>query len=214
MSALPDATRVLLDRIAELLQYPGIGYEDKIVTALDLGHTNATDVLGDAPAAGDLAEAARSLAGLLTAKGKHGAEEHFTVLFDLSPVCTLNVGHHLFGDAYQRGELLAGLVGEMAQRGISIDEEIPDHLPLLLQLLGRVEDEDDRTVLASAVLLPGLERINDSLAENETPWSDILRVLPDVIQILVPDAVSMIDLLPKDPESKDPIGYQEVLPRA
>ena len=214
MTALPDTTRILLDRIGELLEYPGIGYEDKIVTALDLGHTSATEVLGDAPAGRDLADAAGRLAELLTAKGKHGAEEHFTVLFDLSPVCTLNVGHHLFGDAYQRGELLAGLVGEMVQRGIPIGEEIPDHLPLLLRLLGRVEDEEDRTTLASAVLLPGLERINDSLAENDTPWSEILRVLPDVIQILVPDAVSLIDLLPTDTESKDPIGYQEVLPRA
>ncbi len=214
MTPLPDATRVLLDRVGELLQYPGIGYEDKIVTALDLGHTNATEVLGETPVAGDLADAARRLADLLTAKGKHGAEEHFTVLFDLSPVCTLNVGHHLFGDAYQRGELLAGLVGEMAQRGIPIDEEIPDHLPLLLRLLGRVEEEEDRTTLASAVLLPGLERINESLTENDTPWSDILRALPAVIQILVPDAVSMIDLLPTDKESRDPIGYQEVLPRA
>lgn len=214
MTALPDNARILLDRIGELLQYPGIGYENKIATALDLGHTNATDVLGDSPAAGDLADAARRLADLLTAKGKHGAEEHFTVLFDLSPVCTLNIGHHLFGDAYQRGELLAGLVGEMAKRGIPIGEEIPDHLPLLLQLLGRVEDEDDRTTLASAVLLPGLERINESLGDNETPWSDILRALPDVIQILVPDAVSLIDLLPKDAESRDPIGYHEVVPRA
>ena len=35
--------------------------------------------------------------------------ELYTVTFDLNPVCTLDVGYHVFGESYKRGAFLAGL---------------------------------------------------------------------------------------------------------
>src|SRR5690242_1791168 len=36
-------------------------------------------------------------------------QERYTQTFDLNPVCTLEVGYHLFGESYKRGLFLANL---------------------------------------------------------------------------------------------------------
>jgi nitrate reductase delta subunit len=165
-----------LDTIAFLLEYPGIAFASKIEAArLESGGSEEMDRAFDA------------LARHLESRGKAAAEEHYTQLFDLSPVCTLHIGYHLFGDAYGRGELLAGLVGELKKAGVPLGDEIPDFLPTLLRLVSRIEDDDDRHVFVEQVLLPGLDKMVDSLAESKDPWSAIVRALPELLRQLTPE---------------------------
>ncbi len=113
----------------------------------------------------------------------HGRpEEWYSRLFDLNPDCTLNIGYHLFGEQYERGAFLAGLVGEHRKVGLEIPDDLPDYLPLILRLLARVQVLEDAQTLVSHALLPALSRMQADLAKSDAPWVPILRALPKVLE--------------------------------
>ncbi|MBI4954768.1 MAG: nitrate reductase molybdenum cofactor assembly chaperone [Myxococcales bacterium] len=114
------------------------------------------------------------------------AEERYTWLFDLKPVCTLNVTHHLFGENYDRGAVMAELNGELARHGLAAGGELPDYLPTLLTLLGRLADEVDRGLLVHSLLVPALSAMVAPLESSNAPWADILRALGPVLARNVP----------------------------
>lgn len=73
---------------------------------------------------------------------KSGAEEEqerYVAAFDLDPACSLNIGWHLFGDQYARGEFLAVLREELHRAGIDDAGELPDYLPFVLRLIPRLD---------------------------------------------------------------------------
>ncbi len=133
----------------------------------------------------ELGGALSALLSYLRLAPEHEPEERYTALFDLSPVCTLHVGYHLFGDAYQRGALLAGLAAEMRRAEVPQKEgELPDFLPSLLRLVARTQDAADRARLVDLVLRPGLSRMAAALAESEAPWAVVVRALPAALEPL------------------------------
>ena len=54
-----------------------------------------------------------------------------TRTFDLNPVCTLEVGYHLFCENYKRGEFLANLRATEAPFELGQEFQLPDYLPVL-----------------------------------------------------------------------------------
>ncbi|MBK9064420.1 MAG: hypothetical protein IPL89_14690 [Acidobacteria bacterium] len=129
----------------------------------------------------DMAAALGRLAGWLSQAPAGAAEERYSGLFDLSPVCTLHVGYHLFGEAYQRGALLAGLAAEMRKAGVPQEGDLPDCLPAVLRLLAALPPGEDRETLVDALLLPALTRMTDAVKDVDSPWADILRALPALL---------------------------------
>src|SRR5215469_15396248 len=65
----------------------------------------------------------------------------YTATFDLNPVCSLELGWHLFGENYERGELMVKMRAELRRHSIEESGELPDHLTHALELLGRMEQE-------------------------------------------------------------------------
>ena len=192
---MDDRIRDLLDQIGAVLGYPGEGFHDRVAAALTLAE-HSSELLGDCTAGRDLSAAANSLADYLEAHGADAAAERYTVLFDLSPVCTMSIGYHVFGETYARGELLAGLVGELQQHRVDPGSELPDHLPVLLELLGRMEDAESRQLLLAVLVLRGLDKMLDELNDAVDPWSAILRTLPEVLARLFPAEAGWPDDLP------------------
>ena len=161
--------RSALDLVALSLEYP----DAFVRTVLGRARPDGT-ALGE-----ELGGAVWGLLSYLRLAPEHEPEERYTTLFDLSPVCTLHVGYHLFGDAYQRGALLAGLAAEMRRAEVPQKEgELPDFLPSLLRLVARTGDAEDRARLVDLVLRPGLARMAAALAESEAPWAPVVRALP------------------------------------
>lgn len=114
---------------------------------------------------------------------EHGRpEEWYSRLFDLNPDCTLNIGYHLFGEQYERGAFLAGLVGEHRKVGLAIPDDLPDYLPLILRLLARVDELTDARILVSHALLPALSRMQADLSKSDAPWVPVLKALPGVLE--------------------------------
>jgi len=109
-------------------------------------------------------------------------EELFTRTFDLNPACCLEVGWHLFGEDYRRGEFLVQMRESLAEEGIIENGELPDHLSHGLHLLTRLEPEDAREFTKS-YLLPAIAKILQAFDADETnPYQGIIEVLQMVLK--------------------------------
>jgi nitrate reductase delta subunit len=161
----PD--RETLDLIASCLDYPG-------PETGSLARRAAGRTAGDHVA---LARALWDLAVFVEHAPPGEAEERYTTLFDLNPVCTLHVGYQVFGDSYPRGAFIAGLAAELRKAGLGRGGDLPDYLPTVLRLLGRLSLEDAR-VLSDVILRPALKKMAQALAASTSPWSGILDALP------------------------------------
>ncbi|MCZ7603187.1 MAG: hypothetical protein M5R37_09975 [Melioribacteraceae bacterium] len=86
-------------------------------------------------------------------------EEIYTRSFDVQALTTLDLGYVLFGDDYKRGELLVNLNNEHKKAGNVCGNELSDHLPNVLRLLAKLEDEQLLADLISLILYPALRKI-------------------------------------------------------
>ncbi len=166
------STYTWLDGVAKSLEYPAAETADNCIAAAEtLPETHAF-----------MADALLKLGDWLKQATLGEGEEWYSRLFDLSPVCTLNIGYHLFGEQYERGAFLAGLVGEHRRAGAQVPDDLPDYLPAVLRLLTRIESTEDATLLVSHALLPALDRMVEEMGSSDAPWSRVIRELPAVLE--------------------------------
>lgn len=86
-------------------------------------------------------------------------EEIYTRTFDVQAITTLDVGYVLFGDDYKRGELLVNLSKEHTKVGNNCKTELSDHLPNLLRLFDKINDNDFKDDLIYLIIKPALKKI-------------------------------------------------------
>ena len=104
-------------------------------------------------------------ADLIRLNGIRLLEEVFTQAFDLSTTNCLEVGWHLYGEDYKRGQFLVRMRAALAEKGIAESLELPDHLSHCLQLLSRLDDEDSE-IFVGHFLQPAITRIVKGLPEE------------------------------------------------
>jgi nitrate reductase molybdenum cofactor assembly chaperone NarJ/NarW len=162
----------IYDALAAVLSYPGEDYPARVQEAV---------LAAPAELAPQLQTFAMGLAGQSTLE----LQELYTVTFDLNPVCSLELGWHLFGENYDRGLLLVRLRGLLRQYGIAESVELPDHLSHALLLLGRM-DEDARREFAIAIVLPAIGKMLDAFREKQNPYEKVLTALKTELRSLCP----------------------------
>ena len=86
-------------------------------------------------------------------------EEIYTRSFDVQALTTLDLGYVLFGDDYKRGELLVNLSNEHKKVNNNCGYELADHLPNVLRLLNKVEDNNLRADIISYLIYPAIKKI-------------------------------------------------------
>ena len=158
---------------APLLSYPGPDYQARV-----------RECLAGAPSA-QLEEFARSIGGL----PREALEELYAQTFDWNPDTTLDIGWHLFGENYDRGDFLVKLRGALRTYGLPESGELPDHLSHVLPLLDRMPD-DERASFAARFVLPAIEKLLGGLAKTESTFLPLLLSLRDHIAVLVPEPVT------------------------
>ena len=166
---------LVMDDLAVCMEYPTPDTAKRAISA--------SKRVGDAL---EISQALVDLAEMLDSAEVGEPEARYTMLFDLKAVCTLNLGHHLYGDTYQRGALLSELAGELNRAGVEHEHDLPDFLPTLLRLLGRLDDDEDRRLLFYALIEPSLKAVNIALAESPGPWPQILSLLPALLTRHIP----------------------------
>lgn len=157
-----------MNEIARLFEYP------------DHGYRNAARQAALASASPEIAE----FAGRIALFSTEELQELFIQTFDLNPDCTLDLGWHLFGENYERGEFLVRLRQLMRRHGVEESIELPDHLTLVLKLLDRM-GEQEAGDLAAKCVLPALEKMLGAIQGKGCPFEGLLKGLAKLIEARV-----------------------------
>lgn len=168
----------IYDALAAVLTYPDGNYREAILQA---ARTAPPEI--EQP----LQEFARELEG----KSALELQELFTVTFDLHPVCSLELGWHLFGENYDRGLLLVKMRELLRQYGIAESGELPDHLAHALRLIARM-DAEARHDFAAAIMLPALGKMLDAFRDKPNPYNKVLEATKTQLRSLCPEALIFI----------------------
>lgn len=153
----------VFDALAFLFRYPEGAYELRVGEAFKAMFCGAPD-------AGTLLMRLQEEIAPLT---PDQIEELYTITFDLSPVVSLEIGWHLFGEAYERGRLLATLRAQLVKAGLDEGGELPDHLGNVLRLIPRLPD-DEPAKFSRAYVLPALDKMLKPLENGENPFRHLL----------------------------------------
>lgn len=109
-----------------------------------------------------------------------GLQEEYVATFDFNPAAALYLGHHLFGDHQKKGAYLIRLKREFGRHGFTPSgNELPDHLPLVLEFLAylarNAEDGVRRSFLSECVL-PGVDKLSAAFsARGDSPWKPVVE---------------------------------------
>lgn len=156
--------------LARLLEYPGEDYPKRVARCAQVLAEDGADT------AALLEEFSRRLGDLSTEE----LQELYTRTFDLNPVCSLEVGWHLFGESYERGDFLVKMRQELRRHGLVESAELPDHLTHVLAVLGRMPPADaDRLV---ALLFPALDKMRAGFEESDNPFKNVLESITRVVE--------------------------------
>lgn len=159
------------DALAAALSYPGAGFRDTVRETVDA----TMSLSGDAEAHG------RRFAAAVLGMSIVALQDLYTQTFDLDPRCTLDTGWHVFGDAYNRGAFLACLRDDLRVAGVAETTELPDHLPQVLRLIGRLPRARAEEFGAFATL--AIDGILDALAGRGNAYEHLLRAAAAAIRV-------------------------------
>ena len=112
-------------------------------------------------------------------------QELYVQTFEFNPACTLEIGWHIFGENYERGEFLVRMREQLRRHGITESSELPDHLCHILPLLDRLEPEEAAD-LVGLFVLPALAKIKDAL--NGSAYQDLVVATATRLEADYPDA--------------------------
>lgn len=135
--------------LADLFQYPDGEYPQKIKDIQAFLNSNY-------PEAGEHMD---KFVELLPARDLNKMEELYIRSFDVQSITTLDIGYVLFGDDYKRGELLANLNREHVQANNDCGSELGDHLPNLLRLISKLDDQELIIEMVEELLVPALVKM-------------------------------------------------------
>ena len=103
-------------------------------------------------------------------------EREYVQTFDTRRRCTLNVGYYLYGDTRRRGVALLRLKRMYAAAGLVHDsDELPDHLPLMLEFAAFAASGYGARVLAEHRI--GIELLHLSLEADGRAHAGVLEAV-------------------------------------
>ena len=86
-------------------------------------------------------------------------QELHTRTFEVQAITTLDLGYLLFGDDYKRAELLVNLSREHIATGNDCGYELADHLPNVVRLIEKMQDQEIKQELVAKLICPGLKKM-------------------------------------------------------
>lgn len=162
------AGSTIYSALAPLLTYPDADYSQRIAKGLHCAPPDCRN---------QLQQFADAVRGLTTIE----LQELFTRTFDLNPVCSLEMGWHLFGENYERGVLLVRMREELRRHQLPESSELPDHLTHVLRLLGEMEHEYAADFVGACVL-PALEKMRQAIQGKENPLEHVLGAVNSLLR--------------------------------
>jgi len=157
------------------------------------------------------------LAGIAT-RDPIAASARYVATFDFNRRCALDLTFASHGDRRQRGVALLKLRRLYARLGVeTVGDELPDHLPLLLELADALGEEQGRELLAE--FRPAIEVLRGGLHRDASPYAPLLDALCALLGPLeAHDAESAMRLAADGPPGEEvglePFAPPEAMPAA
>ncbi|MDR3097758.1 MAG: nitrate reductase molybdenum cofactor assembly chaperone [Paraburkholderia sp.] len=154
--------------LSALLDYP----EQPLLDALD-------EIEGVLAESAHGAFAVRELAPLIASLRERPlveSQENYVATFDRNPRHSLHLFEHVHGESRARGQAMVDLLEEY--RGFGLDvatNELPDYVPLFLEVLGLIGEEDASALLGEAIHV--LAALGSQLKRDDSPYAAIFTVL-------------------------------------
>lgn len=159
--------------IAELFTYPKGDYQQVIgQLSRDLKEYGATMVDDFIP-----------VAEHFTVNKTSNLQEYYIKTFDVNAACYLDVGYVLFGEESKRGQFLLNMKSEQLKANNDCGTEFPDHLPNVLTLLPKIEDQSFREELVVTILVPALKHMLDNFRTTDNSYRHLLNILIQVLEV-------------------------------
>ena len=103
-------------------------------------------------------------------------QANYVKTFDMVPEHSLHLTHHLFGDDKNRGPALIDLSEYYKSFGLQHEDgEIPDYLPLMLEFVSQLEENEARIFLADATKV--FKVLAANLEKSASPYAPLIRVI-------------------------------------
>lgn len=109
-------------------------------------------------------------------------QEYFTGTFDVQPLCCLDIGYALFGEDYRRGAFMVNLKIEHRKAGNDCGSELPDHLPVVLNLLSKTKEEEFAEELSYSIVMPALEEIIGKFRDDANHYKGALKLVLEIMK--------------------------------
>lgn len=118
----------------------------------------------------------RALAWLEATRAGDAAAQ-YVATFDHSRRCCLHLTYYAHGDTRRRGTALLGLRRAYAAAGVRPpgDDELPDHLAVVLEFAATVDPDAGRRLLLDH--RAGIELLRQALAELGSPYVDVVAAV-------------------------------------
>ncbi|MEP0823257.1 MAG: nitrate reductase molybdenum cofactor assembly chaperone [Ignavibacterium sp.] len=166
---------LVLESLAGLLAYPG---RESLRDAEACCDALEREIAGRVP--GSVLESLRKYRTALGIFSAEELEELYTRTFDLNPVCSLDIGWHLFAENYDRGTFLVEMRNALKEHGLSESTELPDHLPTVLRLLARMEP-DRAKALAGDSVLPAVRTMAKGFSDSANPYAALTAIVEPLL---------------------------------
>ncbi len=166
----------ILDEFAVLLSYPKADYKERIARCLRLIENSQweNDELRH-----QLSSCLLKFQQKVAALPVEEVEELFTRTFDINPVCSLELGWHLFGETYERGAFMVQMRDLLRRSAVEESSELPDHLSHALLALGRMNEEEAASFVQSR-LLRALDKMLEGFNEQDNPYEHIVKAVREL----------------------------------
>jgi nitrate reductase molybdenum cofactor assembly chaperone NarJ/NarW len=165
--------RSIYTLLATLLDYP----EPELLLAMD----EIEQALKAFPPAAQAA--LQPLLVLLNAHPLIELQENYVATFDRNPAHSLHLFEHVHGESRDRGQAMVDLLEEYRRHGLEMaTNELPDHVPLFLEVLGNIDTTEARTLLGEAIHV--LAALGDRLARDESPYAGVFTVLRSMTDVV------------------------------
>lgn len=116
--------------------------------------------------------ALKKFAAWITAEDLTTLQSAYVSTFDIGKHASLNLFEHSQGDSRDRGAVMVELNRLYREHGLDLTtKELPDHLPVFLEFLAGLKEEDAQLWLESTV--SSIRKIDRELQLNESPWEAV-----------------------------------------
>lgn len=161
--------RLTLRVLAHLLQYPDAQLREQL-----LGLSQALDLEAALPAhrKSELQALIRRLQSLDALQ----IESEYVELFDRGRSTALHLFEHVHGDSRDRGPAMIDLIQTYEKAGLYLGpDELPDHLPVLLEFASTQPAQQGREFLAETAHI--VRSIFSALLKRQSPYASVLAAV-------------------------------------